>query len=69
MKARAGNIVCRKCSADAWDASQRGAYLARVNPKGEIPMIVECAPSCKSTGDENEAILRAIQGETYKDHA
>lgn len=59
---KCNKIECYKCGADALSASDRGAYLARVNPTGVIPMIVQCAPSCYSSGDKYDALIRAING-------
>ena len=58
---KASEIKCTHCGDDLWEASQRGAYLKRANPKGELPMIVECAPSCdKKTGNQEDALMGAI---------
>ena len=58
-------IKCRLCGDDAMKASGRGAYLRRVNPLGETPMVVECAPSCdRAHGTQEDALLRAIEGES-----
>jgi len=52
---------CRKCGQNAWEASERGAYLRRVNPKGES-FIGECAPSCEHKhGGQDEALLGALE--------
>ncbi len=54
------DIKCRLCGQDAGQASERGAYLKRVSPKGG-EFIAECAPSCDMvTGDQDDALLRAI---------
>ena len=39
-------FICRICGQGPMEASNRGAYLQRVNPKGEVPIILECRPSC-----------------------
>ena len=53
------DIKCRKCGRNAMEAAERGNYLKRVNDKGE-PAINECAPSCFKTGDNDDAVIRAI---------
>ena len=57
---KVSEVVCQLCGQNVIEASKRGAYLARVNPKGE-PCINECRPSCdKITGNSDDALLRAI---------
>ena len=53
------SVECRKCKSSTDEASDRGAYLSRVNQKG-LPGIWECSPSCESTGNQNDALRRAI---------
>ena len=54
-------VKCRKCGQDANQAAQRGAYLGRVNPKGETPCISQCKPSCEHKhGNPADALIRAI---------
>lgn len=58
---KASEVKCRKCGQDAMQASERGAYLGRVNPKGEVPCIMECVPSCEHKhGNQDDALLGAI---------
>ena len=60
---KANEVKCRKCGQDAMQAASRGAYLARVNPKGETPAINECVPTCEHKhGTEGDAVLHAING-------
>jgi hypothetical protein len=56
-------IKCDKCGCGIMEASERGAYLKRVSPKGEgNPMIMECSPSCDRVhGDQNDALMNAIE--------
>ena len=56
-------ITCRKCGANAMEAAKRGAYLSRVSPKGNKPIIMECRPNCGTSGNNEDAIIRAIKGE------
>ena len=59
---KASDIKCRLCGQDVFQASRRGAYLARVNPKGE-ECINECRPSCdRNHGNSDDALLNAIKG-------
>lgn len=58
---KASEVKCQRCGRDAMEASERGAYLARVSPKGQAP-VMECAPSCFKTGDQEDAVLRALGG-------
>jgi hypothetical protein len=61
------DIKCRLCGQNALEASDRGAYLTRVNPKGETPMVVQCAPSCGDCGGGKDvALLRAIESKEGK---
>lgn len=54
------DLKCRKCGESMFQASNRGAFLKRVNPVGE-PFIGECSPCCKHwTGDSNDALVRAV---------
>lgn len=54
------DIKCRLCGAGLFEASERGAYLARVNPKGE-PCINECRPNCdRDSGNQDDALIAAI---------
>ena len=59
MRKETSKYVCRKCQRDAHRAAENGAYLSRVN-KGEVPSIWECAPSCSKTGNQDDAVIRAI---------
>lgn len=60
---KCSEIKCRKCGQDAMQAASRGAWLERVNPKGQTPMIVECNPTCEHKhGGQQEALLAAIAG-------
>lgn len=55
-------VKCRKCGQNLKQASQRGAYLARVSPKGE-DFVGECKPSCDMKhGGPSEAVLNALDG-------
>ena len=54
------DVVCRKCGQNCFDASTRGAYLSRVNPKG-VDGIWECKPTCEHLhGDQDDALLGAL---------
>jgi len=60
---KVSEVKCRKCQQDAMQASRRGAYLERVNPKGETPWIMECFPSCEHKhGNQDDALIHAING-------
>lgn len=50
---------CRKCGRGAFEIK---GYLHRVNPKGEVPAIWECRPSCDAKLTNEQAILAAIDG-------
>jgi len=51
---------CRLCESQAWEISDRGAYLARVNEKG-VPGIWECRPPCDGNhGTQDAALLAAL---------
>ena len=50
-------IKCRLCGVSLPDCQ---GYFERVNPKGEVPMIVECRPSCGTVLTRDEAVLAAI---------
>ena len=52
--------ACRKCGQDIWELAERGAYLKRVSPVGE-DFVGECAPSCQSIGNQDDALLRALK--------
>lgn len=57
------DIKCRICGKNALEINKRGAYLKRVNPKGELPMVVQCAPTCHGLHGKNEdALLNALDG-------
>ncbi len=57
---------CRLCEADPIEASKRGAYLKRVNPKG-VAGIWECEPACEGEfGDSSDAVLRAVDDSACK---
>ena len=62
MKRQKQSQVCRKCGDDAFDASNRGAYLRRVNEFG-VDGIWECAPGChfKFSDDPDAALLGALE--------
>lgn len=54
------DIKCQKCGQNAMQASERGAYLKRINPKG-VAAINECEPSCdRKTGSQEDAVINAI---------
>ncbi len=58
---KASEIKCQKCGQGLMAAANRGAYLQRVNPKGETPAINQCAPSCEhKDSDQNAGLLGAI---------
>ena len=50
-------IKCRLCGVSLPDCH---GYFERVNPKGEVPMIVECRPSCGTVLTRDEAVLAAM---------
>jgi hypothetical protein len=53
-------LVCRKCGDTVFDAAKHGAYLKRVNKKGD-EFIGECSPSCdKNHGTSADAIINAV---------
>lgn len=53
--------ICNKCGCTVFEASKRGAYLKRCNPKGEDPIWI-CSPSCEGKhGDWKSAAVRAIE--------
>lgn len=55
------NDKCELCGQDCFEASARGAFLHRMN-KGELPAIWQCRPSCETkTGDQNTALLAALE--------
>jgi len=58
------DIKFRLCGGGIWEASERGAYLKRVDPKGKgIIAINECAPGCKGNFElKAEAILKSMMG-------
>lgn len=54
-------LKCRKCGDTVFESAKHGAYLKRVNPKGQ-DFIGECSPSCdKNYGDQTTALLNAIK--------
>ena len=55
-------VICRICGQGPMEASNRGAYLQRVNPKGEVPIILECRPSCRHSEGGQESALVAAAG-------
>lgn len=57
---KTSEIRCRKCGRSA---NQIGGYLHRVNEKGVVPAIWECAPSCDAKLTKEQAILEAIKGD------
>ena len=59
-------IKCRKCGKSVIETSRYGKYLKRVNPKGEMPFIGECAPNCPQPNEEPDqptevGLLRALE--------
>lgn len=57
------DITCHKCNRGIMAASDRGTYLKRVSPKGEEPVVMECALSCTMLhGSRNDALIKAITG-------
>lgn len=54
------DIRCRKCGKNAMEIS---GYLGRVNPKGEVPIVMECKPSCDAKMTKEEALIAAISGD------
>ena len=62
---KVSDIKCRKCKKDAMEA-EKGAYLERVSPKGQKPIIMECSPNCAyiygKTGNQDDALINAIKG-------
>ena len=56
---KGGMTHCSKCGDHIDVMAARGSYLKRTSPKGQM-FVGECAPSCKSVGDQDNAILRAI---------
>ena len=61
------SFTCRICHKDIWEIVKRGAFLDRVSPKGE-DFIGECRPSCYSTGNQEDAILRALGSASDIEH-
>lgn len=57
MPADASPINCSICGASVMQASERGAYLKNLFPGWA------CAPSCNSAGSQEDAILRALEGQ------
>ena len=55
-------VVCRKCKQTIFDASLRGAYLARMNGKG-VSGIFECRPSCEDNpaAGPDDALLQSLE--------
>ena len=54
-------LKCKNCGATVFEASQRGAYLKRVNPIGEN-FVGECAPLCDSNhGNQDDALINAVE--------
>jgi hypothetical protein len=53
---------CSRCHQDVMEASRRGAYLIRLNPKG-VDGIWACYPTCDGDhGTQDDALLSAIKG-------
>ncbi len=59
MKAK--QSTCRKCKQNVFEASLRGAYLARMNETG-VAGIWECRPTCEGNplASKDDALLLAI---------
>jgi len=56
-------IHCRLCGCHVQEAAQRGAWLERVNPKGEN-FIGECRPGCDcNNGNQDDALLGAMESQ------
>ena len=55
---------CRKCGGGIFEIH---GYLRRVNPKGEVPAIWECHPSCDAQLTNEQAIIAAIEGPPSKE--
>jgi hypothetical protein len=53
-------MKCRLCGKSL---PEIGGYLARVNPKGEVPAVWECRPNCSADLPQETALLLAIEGE------
>lgn len=58
---KAGEVRCRLCGQQSHQAAERGAWLERVNRKGEVPMVVECRPSCNDNPGV-DPLAGAIEG-------
>lgn len=57
---KVGDTKCQLCGQNVFQASERGAYLKRVNETGGSP-ILECRPNCdQKTGNQDDALLRAL---------
>lgn len=60
-------LTCQKCGQDAIQAGERGAYLKRINPKGEKG-IFQCVPTCEHKhGGPNGALLGALRDNAKKE--
>ena len=60
---KVSELTCNKCGQNSYQASFRGAYLTRTNPKGILPAEWQCVPSCEHKhGDQNDALMHAIHG-------
>ena len=58
---KANKMKCRLCGQDMFEASERGAFLKRVNETG-IDGIWECSPSCdRKHGNPDDALLAALE--------
>ncbi len=61
---KAGSVTCRLCGKHVTEIK---GYLGRVNPRGVIPAIWECRPSCDATLTQDEALLAAIEPPSVTD--
>ena len=60
-------MKCELCGCTVREASARGAYFKRANPKGQAP-VWHCSPVCgKDVGTREEAIVRAIKERAPKE--
>lgn len=54
------DLKCKKCGISLLAAAAKGAYFERVNDFGQ-DFEGECRPSCDSEGNQDDALLRAIE--------
>lgn len=52
-------VNCRKCGKHVTEVK---GVLSRVNPKGEVPAVWECRPSCDAEMSQEEAVIAAVEG-------